>query len=105
MLWAVVATVANGMPMSNDQMQIYQTFVLCLAGITAWFILGVAWGLSASVVAVACLGLSGLQLACTLLWRYHRYNAEMWLVAWITGLVLLWWSSRVTVPPLADQHT
>jgi len=90
----IAGTLANGLPHSNTQMHIYQTFMLMLAGGTGLFIAAVGKGFRAWMVSLAASLMCALQLACTLIWRYIGYDAQMWFVAWITGLALLAWSVR-----------
>ena len=89
---ALAGTLANGLPHSNTQMHIYQTFMLMVAGGTALFIAGVGHGFKTWLVSLSAALACILQLICTLLWRYVGYDANMWFVAWISGLVFLGWS-------------
>jgi hypothetical protein len=87
-------TLANWIPRSNHQMQIYQTFMCLLLAGTALFASGLAFGMRKALISLA-IGLAfALQLVCTVLWRAVGYTSEVWIISWIIGLVLLGWSAR-----------
>lgn len=104
-VFAFTATFANGFPSSNRQMVIYQTFMLALIAMTALFAAGVGYGLRLGLLALAIGFTFALQLACTIIWRAVGYASAMWLMSWIVGLVLLWWSAHLPTDPDAPHRS
>lgn len=97
-VWGIGATIANGLPQTNAQMCIWETFMLLLAAATAWFATGTGAGFKASVLTLAMALTCSLQLACVILWRSWGYSADIWMIAWIAGLALMWRAARSLAP-------
>lgn len=90
----ILSSIAVNPPRTNDGMQVWQVFMLMLAALVALGTYSLMHGLRWATISLAAGLAAALQLACTLLWRHWRYDSHMWMVAWLSGMALLWAASR-----------